>query len=297
MINDFLYTGQLTDHRITFSYAVTTHMVNAAVLAHDCDPPAAHILGRALTGGVLVASRLNPGQRSNLHWKYQGSLRSLLVDAGEDGTVRGLISPKHLSEHGDSKGELFGEGGLLNHVRTEDGQILTSSTSETPLLDPVDDAIYSLCVSDQVESAGCVLIGLQPNVEQPVSLCQGLILQAMPDADLVTFEVIRARLDQSEVRDLLVRPSEVDNHFERILQAITAEDAPVFELNERPAPQFSCQCTRSKLVSVIQALPADDQADIIAKEEPVRIRCEFCNTLYEFPVSDCQRIWTAAAGG
>ena len=55
-MNDLLYKGHFKGLDIAFTYAVTTSAVNEAVVRHDCDPAAAHILGRAMTGALLAAA-------------------------------------------------------------------------------------------------------------------------------------------------------------------------------------------------------------------------------------------------
>ena len=56
-MNDLLYKGHFKGLDIAFTYAVTTAAVNEAVVRHDCDPAAAHVLGRAMTGALLAALR------------------------------------------------------------------------------------------------------------------------------------------------------------------------------------------------------------------------------------------------
>ena len=39
-------------------HAVTTELVNQIVVMHDCDPAAAHLLGRSVTAGAMAAALL-----------------------------------------------------------------------------------------------------------------------------------------------------------------------------------------------------------------------------------------------
>jgi molecular chaperone Hsp33 len=74
-MEDLLYSGRLAEMRIGVTDAVTTRLVNEAVLRHDCDPYAAHILGRALTAALLASVSLHPGERLKVCWKYEGAVR------------------------------------------------------------------------------------------------------------------------------------------------------------------------------------------------------------------------------
>ena len=93
---DAVYKGRLEGLEIAFTYARTAEAVNEIVVLHDCDPVAAHLLGRAVTAGVMAAALLPKEQRVNICWRYPGLLKTLVVDAGEDGAVRGMCSPTSL---------------------------------------------------------------------------------------------------------------------------------------------------------------------------------------------------------
>ena len=86
-MNDNLIKGHVKGLDVAFSCAQTTNTVHEIIIGHDCDPVAAHLLGRALTGALLSAAVLPTEQRINVCWKYKGALRTIVVDAGQDGTV------------------------------------------------------------------------------------------------------------------------------------------------------------------------------------------------------------------
>jgi molecular chaperone Hsp33 len=293
MIKDFLYTGRLERFRIGVSYGVCTHLVNEAVVRHDCDPLAAHILGRALTAGVLAASLMKSGERVNLHWSYQGALRSVVVDAGADGSTRGFISPKHLSLVAENPDELFGDHAQLRVIRTADGAVQSSGTVQSILQDVVNDLTFFFAISDQIETGMMVMIGFEDNPDRPVGLCQGLMLQALPDCNLEEFDRIRGQLDNEKVRSLLSRSSESDNYLEDILNVLlTSEVAdPQLHLEGRPAPFFSCECNREKIGTVVRALGYQERVDVVKKNEDLAIHCEFCNEAYTMTVDDCIKAW------
>jgi len=292
-MEDLLYNGQLTEHKVAFTYGVTTGVVNEAVLAHDCDPVSAHVLGRALTGALLLCPQLaEAGDRVNAVWQYHGDLRSVVVDAGGDGTVRGLVSPRHLAGLGEELEALYGDEGSLKIIRSRAGELLTSGSVVARLQDVVSDLEFALCVSDQVESGACVMIGFQPDAARPVALCQGLLIQAMPEADPDVFQSFRDRLQAPELRQLLARSLEADNSFEHIVRAFTGESDPAFRISECPAPRWQCTCSEEKMGAVLITLPEADRADILAKNEVIKVRCEFCNHRYELSPETCREVWS-----
>lgn len=293
-----LYKGQFKGLDIAFTYAVSTEAVNEAVVRHNCDPAAAHILGRAMTGTLLAAAILPKGQRLNACWKYQGALKTIVVDAGQDGSVRGFISPPHLSIYGDSNDELYGEVGELQAiVSLPDGTIGNSGTTPISLHDAVGDLAYHYCISDQVETGMTAMIGFNPDPENPVQLCQGWMIQALPNSDLERFDRIRRNMDDAGFRDLLGHGSESEGYFEQIAMALVGEEAGYEGLHMEacPTPRFECTCSREKMASVVRSLPIPERMELVKKNEPVGIQCQFCNERYELSIEECIVAWNTTA--
>lgn len=292
-MNDLLYKGHFKGLDIAFTYAVTTAAVNEAVVRHDCDPAAAHILGRAMTGTLLAAAILPVGQRLNASWKYQGALKTVVVDAGQDGTVRGLISPEHLSHFQDAHEGLYGEMGELQVIVTDRGLIANSGTTPISLHDVVRDLAYHYCISDQVETGMSAMIGFNPDPENPVHLCQGWMIQALPNTDLERFDRIRRHMDDTGFRELLGHGSEAERYFEQIARTLIG-DEPGFEgihMEACQVPRFNCTCNKEKMGAVLRSIPIPDRMTIVKRNEPIGINCQFCNERYVMTIGECIQAW------
>ncbi|MFC1468168.1 Hsp33 family molecular chaperone HslO [Verrucomicrobiota bacterium] len=290
---DCIYKGHFKGLDIAFTYAVTTSLVNDLVVRHDNDPVAAHILGRAATSGVLSAALLPKNQRLNICWKYPGSLRTIIVDAGSDGSARGFVSPVHLNDVAGSIDELYGEKGELRIIRTEDSKVLNSSTAMIPLQDVVRDLAYHFCVSDQVETGMISLIGLQADEKAPVSLSQGWMIQALPGCDLERFDRIRARMEGDTFRELLSSGSEADTCFEKLAAALVSDEVDEVDirLDEYPAPFFKCNCSKEKMGDVLRTIPIPTRMEIVKDAKPMVLSCQFCNARYELSIDECTNAW------
>ncbi len=193
-----LYKGHFKGIDIAFTYAITTETVNTAVIKHDCDPVAAHILSRSLTAGLLAAALLPENQRLNACWKYDGVLRTIVVDAGSDGTVRGFLSPTQLYTNADSLDELYGENGNIQIFTSEGGKVLNSGTSEIALHDAIKDFAFYYCISHQIETEILVMVGFNQDPAHPIKLCQGWMLQALPGSDLEQFNKMRNKINSDD---------------------------------------------------------------------------------------------------
>jgi molecular chaperone Hsp33 len=292
-MNDLLYKGHFKGLDIAFAYAVATTAVNEAIVRHDCDPAAAHILGRAMTGALLAAAILPEGHRLNVRWKYKGALKTIVADAGQDGTVRGFIAPTQLGMLDDAHDELYGEVGELQVIASKDGKIANSGTTPISLHDVVNDLAYHHCISDQIETGMSVLIGFNPDPENPVQLCQGWMIQALPSTDLERFDRIRRRMDDSVFRDLLGHNGDAEGYFEMIAKALVGGE-PDFDgmpVEICLPPKFQCTCNREKMSAVVRSLPIPDRMEIVKKAEPVGILCQFCNERYELTIDECIVAW------
>jgi molecular chaperone Hsp33 len=292
-MNDLLYKGHFKGLDIAFTYAVTTSAVNEAVVRHDCDPAAAHILGRSMTGALLAAALLPEGRRLNASWKYKGALKTIVVDAGQDGSVRGLISPVHLTAFDNAHEALYGEVGDLQVITTQNGAIINSGTTPISLHDTVSDLAYHYCISDQVETGMCAMIGFNPDPEKPVHLCQGWMIQALPNTDLERFDRIRQRMDAPVFRELLGHGSASEGYFEQMAKALIGDESGFegIHMETCPVPRFECTCSKAKMAAVLRSIPIPDRMTMVKRNEPVGISCQFCNTRYELSIEECILAW------
>ncbi|MCS6770854.1 MAG: Hsp33 family molecular chaperone HslO [Kiritimatiellae bacterium] len=292
---DLLVKGQILGCSTAVAYAVTTETVAEAVLRHDCDPVAAHALGRAMTASILTAAALGDRERLNVRWAYEGALRNIVVDTGPDGATRAFIAPNHLADVAD-EGELYGAEGSLHVMRSREGLILSQSTIRTELLEVVEDLNHFLCVSDQVESAMVATIALAPDPKSPIRISRGLLLQALPDCDLIRFQALRDRIRSPRALGWMGRPDESDNLVENLLHSITDEvcDRALIRLEPAATPVFRCNCDAEKMGAVLRALPYEDRMDILRKREPLTVTCRFCGRRYTLSIEDCIRAWNYA---
>ena len=292
-MNDLLYKGHFKGLDIAFTYAVTTNAVNETVVRHDCDPVGAHILGRATTATLLAAAVLPEGQRLNACWKYNGGLKTIVVDAGQDGTVRSFISPAQLDRFEDAHESLYGEVGDMQVVVTNNGAIANSGTTPVSLHDAVNDLAYHYCISNQVETGMTVMIGFNPDPTRPVQLCQGWMIQALPGSDLERFDRIRHHMADQAFRDLLGHDSESDNYFETIAKALIGEEEGYegIQLGACPAPVFKCSCSRGKMAAIMRSIPIPERMEMVKAQENIGINCQFCNERYELTIDECIVAW------
>lgn len=292
--SDFLLRGVLAEPSVRFSLAETTDTVATAVLVHDADPVAASIVGRAITSAALLAPLLEEGQKFTLRWEYEGRIGSVLVDVNSSTHIRGIPRKSHLMEPGTSERALYGSGGRISILKSENGTILNSGTAEAGLLDVVDDVGYFFSTSYQIETELVATLRFRPDPSSPVSVAAGFMLQAMPGCDLERFAGIRTALKTDAVRNTLALPGISWNRkLESILGLLPecgyGQESPLRQtmtVEASPPPSYTCGCSREKMMNAVKLLDADELADIFRTEGKAEVTCEFCNSRYEFSQED-----------
>jgi len=281
---DLLYRGVITNSHARFSYAQTTALCNAGVLIHGCDPVAAHIFCRALSASVLSSTMIDDDERMTIHWNYDGALKSVMVDVGAQADVRGMMNTTSLCDI-DKAGEICGSGGSVEVVKSNAVRQINSGVSDAGLLDVVEDLAYFFSTSDQIETGMIVLVQLVADVQQPVQLCQGFMVQAMADCDLEMFEVLRQRLGEPAFRKLMARPLTADNAFEDLVRCVCGEPAHIVSLSSA-TPEYRCRCSREKSRSALSTIPKNELRRAAETGETLAVNCHFCNERYSFGSDD-----------
>ena len=138
-----------------------------------------------------------------------------------------------------------------------------------------------------------VMVGFNPDPTEPIKLCQGWMLQALPGADLEQFTKIRNRMNSDEFRTLLAKNSAADGYFEELAKSLLMESSlsPEIKMDWGPTPTFNCTCTREKIATVIKSIPIPERMEIVQKKEDLTIRCQFCNKAYNITINECTKLW------
>ncbi len=137
------------------------------------------------------------------------------------------------------------------------------------------------------------MIGFQADPENPVALCQGWMIQALPNTDLERFDRIRTRMDDHGFRELLGHESAAEGYFEQIANVLIGDESGYdgIHMETCPAPTFKCTCSREKMAAVLRSIPIPDRMTIVKKDEPLGISCQFCNKRYELSIPECIAAW------
>ena len=244
-------------------------------------------LGRGLAGGALMGALLKPGQRIAMKFEGNGPLRKMIIEADDDGAVRGCAgNPSAEAEPIDGRWNVpgvLGRAGFLT-VTKDIGMggepyhgMVQLRSSEIG-----DDLAYYLTDSEQIPSA--IGLGAALDTDGHISTCGGFLVQALPKVDDHEIEAIMANIATlPPLADMLQTGGP-----EALLGQLFG-DIP-FTLLESHNLFFRCGCSREKVERALLSFDTDELRDMIEKDGGAEVTCEFCRQAYSFGISDLERL-------
>lgn len=278
---DQLIRAMAADGGIRVVGVTTTRLTEKARQRHGLSYVATAALGRAMTAGLLLVSSMKkPQSRVNVRIKGNGPLGGLLVDAGLDGTVRGYVENPHVelppNEHGKlDVGGAIGTDGYLYVVRDVGRGYPYSSTVQLVSGEIGDDITHYLATSEQTPSA--LVLGVFVGADG-VEVAGGLLLQVLPKAarDELLITVLEERLKElTGFTPLLRAGKSLPQIIDELVGDIGLEMLPGTQL-----VQFSCKCTRDRMLGALKLLGIDELKDMIEVDDGAEAVCHFCNEKY-----------------
>lgn len=274
------------DGSVSVRVLAATALVREAAQRHATSPTGTVALGRALMGGLLLATEGQDGERVQLRIRGDGPLGGLLVTADSDGAVRGYAhnpgtdAPLRGEELGLS--EALGLGQLSierNHPSWK-----RPYTGIVPLVsgEIAQDLARYLLESEQKPSAVALGVYLAPGGS--VAAAGGYLVQSLPGADAGVLADFEARIAQTlHPSELLHAGATVDEILERLVGEVPRDRVEYVE------PRFHCPCDVERVIRAALLLGRDEIREIVERDEELEVRCEFCAEVYRLPADELGR--------
>lgn len=286
---DVLLRATTGASRIELASATTTDLVRAAAAAHGLSGTSAIVLGRLLTATALVGlTSRRPGVTS-IQLMSQSRIQQVFADVTDEGWLRGYVKNGGLT-HPILLGEdLFGRRtvgpavapGQVSVVRMGDrGEYVQSAT---PLRDgEVDsDVDHFLNQSDQV--ASILRCDVLVDRKGDIVAAGGVLARALPDTPYEALTALKAHIESGVVDDSLREGKDAAGLLEAIAPGAR-------ETDERMEPVWRCRCSKEKVLATLGLLDELELAEMVAKDEPVEVRCDLCNTLHVASTTEMEEI-------
>ncbi len=287
-MSDYIVRATAADSQIRAFAITSSEMVETAREAHDSSPVVTAALGRLLSAGAMMGTMMK-GDKDLLTLQIKGSgpLQGMVVTANAKGYVKGYPQVSQVILPANAQGKLDVGGavgaGILNVIK--DMGLKDPYVGQTALQtgEIAEDLTYYFATSEQIPSA--VGLGVLMTKENTVKQAGGFIIQLMPFTEEETIEKLEKKISKiKSVTEMLEDGMSPEQILEEILGELELEITDVTETG------FSCDCSKERISRALATIGKQDMDEMIAENEPIEVKCHFCNTNYKFDVDELKEI-------
>ncbi len=281
---DRIIKGITEDGYIRIAVVKSTDVVREAKRRHNLSLLNTILLGRSLTGGMLLASNLKGEERVNMRLEGNGPVGHLSVEATSNGEIRGYsLHPEAELNYNetDNIGEGLGLGVMsFSKILYNEAQPITG-TVELIKGDINSDIAHYLMQSEQVPSAISIDVGIDENGE--VTEAGGILVQAMPGAD----DNMKAQLEDN-VSNMLPIPVRYQQgeYIDDVMHSVM-KPAVVKEMDRYPV-HFFCRCNRDRFKNALALVNLEELEDM--KDDGQELVCHYCGEKYQVSREEIRQI-------
>ncbi|MFN1835081.1 Hsp33 family molecular chaperone HslO [Balneola sp. MJW-20] len=286
---DRIIKGITKEGHFKVTVVKTTDVVKEAKKRHGLSLLNTVVLGRALTGVMLLASELKKEERVQLRMDGDGPIGFVIAEANSLGEIRGYVKEPQAELDYSSSDVTIGDGiglGILSFTKVLYNEAEPRvSTIELIKGDVNSDIAHYLTQSEQIPSA--VLLDVDIDEEGEVTQAGGLLIQRLGGASEGQIEMLQERLTSfPSISDLLDDGQYIDEIMKKAVSPIEVK-----ELDRQPV-DFFCRCNRDRFLSALAMLSFDDLKDL--EGESQEIVCHYCNNKEVFSKEEIEKLITKA---
>ncbi len=287
-MSDYMVRATAAEGQIRIFAVTAKDLVESAKNHHNTSPVMTAALGRLLMGGVMMGAMMK-GEKDILTIQIQcsGPAKGLMVTSDDQGHVKGYPFVNDVILPANDKGKLdvghaldLGVMSVIKDIGMKEpyvGQVALQ-TGEIG-----DDLTYYFATSEQIPSS--VGLGVLMNKDNTVRAAGGFILQLMPFAKEELIDDIEKKIESLQSVTSLIEKGETP---EELLGAVLK--GIEFEVTDTLPVEFRCDCSKERILKSLATLPGKDLDDLISGGEGIEVKCQFCNTAYQFETEDLKEI-------
>lgn len=287
-MEDYLVRAIAANGQVRAFAAYTKNTVETARQAHNTSPVVTAGLGRLLTAGAMMGSMMK-GDRDVLTIKAEGSgpVGHYLVTADSKGNVKGYAANPNVILPANAAGKLDVGGslgvGLLTVIKDLGLKEPYTGTCELVSGEIAEDLTYYFASSEQTPSS--VGLGVLMTKDNTVNVAGGFIIQLMPDATEETISIIEEKISTiKSVTSMLENGLDPEGIINLILGGLDPEI-----LDKMPV-RFYCNCSKERVSKALITIGRKELDNIIEENEPIEVKCHFCNKAYNFTVDELKKL-------
>ena len=289
---DYMIRATAANGFIRAFAATTKDISQTAADAHKTTPVVTAALGRTLTAGAMMGLMMK-GDKDimTIIVKGDGPIGGITVTADSHGNVKGYPENAKAEVPLKRPGKLDVGGavgaGSLTVIKDLGLKEPYTGTVELVNGEIAEDITYYFAASEQVPSA--VGLGVLVDTDRSVRASGGFIIQLMPG---VPDDVVDKL--EKKVNELESVTSMLDSGMtpEDMINSILADFAP--EILEKDELHFYCNCSKDRMAKALISLGARELNSLIADNEPIELKCHFCESCYSFEVDELKEMLAVA---
>lgn len=287
-MNDYIVRATAADGAIR-AFAITAkELVEQARLHHDTSPVITAALGRLLAAGAMMGVMMK-GKDDLLTVQVMGAgpAKQITVTADSAGHVKGYPQVPDVELPPNKLGKLDVGGaigvGLLRVIKDLGLKEPYVGTTELQTGEIAEDLTYYFAASEQVPSS--VGLGVLIDTDCSVRQAGGFVIQLMPQADDTVIEQLEHKIKNlSSVTEMLEQGYTPEQILEELLSGLG------LEINDKLPAYFECNCSKERIARALLTIDRKDMQSIVDDNEPIEIKCQFCNTAYQFDVDELKEL-------
>jgi molecular chaperone Hsp33 len=242
--------------------------------ADDYPAPVRGLLGEALAATALLGRSLKFDGSLTLQVQGGENLRLLVLQCDNQLRLRGLA--RFGDDLPDEFGRLVGGGSLCVTVDS------AKKGKRYQSIVPLAEDNFAACLGDYYQQSVQLpsIFLLSADAEQAA----GLMFQALPERQSGSG---RWQQLEYELSDLdVARMCRIDD--QTLLTALFPQDD--IRLFSPEAVSFHCDCSVERIEKMLRMLGSAELTELVGEQDPVEVRCEFCNRLYRVPGDNIRRL-------
>ena len=286
---DFVLPFDLPDANLRGRLLRLDAVSTRALSAHPLPEAGQRLLAEALALSALLGSSLRFQGRLSVQTKGSGPMDMLATDYFAGGGLRGYarVDEKRFAEAGRPVdfAKLVGEGALAITIEQKAG---SQPYQGLVPLSPEGLAASAETYFEQSEQLPTILrLAAGPIYRSGAGhgwRAGAMMVQAVPAADArditASDDWERVSLFMKTLEDVELLDTEVA--AESVLWRLFHEDQVRVHSSQKLT--FQCSCEAERVRSVLKSYSREELQDLPDPDGVIRTRCEFCGTVYEFPL-------------
>lgn len=283
-MSDYIVRAIAANAQIRAFATTTKETVEKARQMHETSPVITAALGRLLTAGAMMGSMLK-GEKDilTLQIKGDGPAKGITVTADSNANVKGspMVPQVMLPPNAQHKLDVGGAigAGYLSVIKDMGLKEPYVGQTELQTGEIAEDLTYYFATSEQIPSA--VGLGVLMEKDNTVKQAGGFIIQLMPFAEEEVIQKLEEKLvNIKSVTSML----DEGNTPEQILEILLGDLD--LEIMDTVPTQYYCNCDKERVEKAIISIGKKEIENIIQEGEPIEVKCQFCNTAYNFDIDD-----------